>query len=194
MKKICKLIFFICGWRIEGKAPDIKKFLIVAAPHTSAWDFPIGKIALTILGLQGKFLIKQEYFKYWLPRVILKGLGAIPVNRKNRSAIATAIEYFNTHQKCTMIVTPEATRKLQQRWKTGCIEISLGANIPIVIVYLNYAEKFVGIREKLFLPSNGDARVEIEKIENIYLGLDAVAKYPLQYNLSPESIRAQESK
>jgi 1-acyl-sn-glycerol-3-phosphate acyltransferase len=48
------------GWRIEGQFPDRAKLVVIVAPHTSNWDFPIGISAVFALGLRVRFLGKAR--------------------------------------------------------------------------------------------------------------------------------------
>src|SRR5664280_3242236 len=69
MAWIGSIFLKILGWRIEGKIPDIKKFVIIAAPHTTNWDFPI-TLAIT-------FVLKIKI--YWMGKAAISaGLLAQP--------------------------------------------------------------------------------------------------------------------
>ena len=35
------VVLKIFGWRRSGRLPEIPKYVMIAAPHTSNWDFPI---------------------------------------------------------------------------------------------------------------------------------------------------------
>ena len=44
MKKVlCRLLFRILGWKMRGEIPSMKKYIVITAPHTSNWDFFIGR-------------------------------------------------------------------------------------------------------------------------------------------------------
>ena len=79
------------GWNIHPEMPpEINKCVLVMAPHTSNWDFIIGNMAFWgIFKVDVKFLIKKELF---FPPIswILKLMGGIPVDRKNKTILIEA--------------------------------------------------------------------------------------------------------
>lgn len=164
-----KLLYFILklrGWKIDEHTPDgVKKAVIVVGPHTSNWDFVIGKIAFAKYGMKTRFLIKKELF---FPPMgwILKCMGGIPVDRKsNNNFTDQAVDYFQNNEKMYMVFTPEGTRSYNPNWKKGFYYIALKAKVPIYIAYLDYANKCGGFHS-LFEPS-GNADADIEKIKSI---------------------------
>lgn len=164
-----KLLFFILklfGWKIDPYSPQgIRKAVVVVGPHTSNWDFIIGKIAFMKYGVQGKFLIKKELFvppAGWL----LKALGGIPVNRKaNNNFTDQAVNYFNQNETMFMVFTPEGTRKYNPNWKKGFYYIAIKANVPLYVAYIDYKKKIGGFHS-LFEPT-GNAEEDIKKIKAI---------------------------
>lgn len=164
-----KLMFFILkmfGWEIDKNAPSgVKKAVIVVGPHTSNWDFVIGKTAFMNYGIQGKFLIKKELF---FPPMgwILKWMGGIPVDRKaNNNFTDQAVSYFENNETMFMVFTPEGTRSYNPNWKKGFYYIALKAQVPIYIAYIDYATKKGGFHS-LFTPT-GDADADIQAIKDI---------------------------
>src|SRR5687767_1481787 len=95
------------GWRIDEHVPNgVKKAVVVMGPHTSNWDFVIGKIAFAQYKVNAKFLIKKDLFFFPLG-YILKAMGGIPVDRKKNNNITDqAVKYFKDHEKCFMVFTP----------------------------------------------------------------------------------------
>ncbi len=164
-----KLMFFIAklfGWKIDPHTPDgVKKAVLVMGPHTSNWDFVIGKIAFMKYRMQGKFLIKKELFFPpfgWL----LKWMGGIPVNRKaNNNFTDQAVAYFENNETMFMVFTPEGTRKYNPNWKKGFYYIALKAKVPLYIAYIDYKNKRGGFHS-LFEPT-GNADEDIKKIKAV---------------------------
>ena len=61
LKFLSKIILKLWGWKIYGIIPPgVKKCVILAAPHTSNYDFLIGRLAYFAIGVNVKFLIKKE--------------------------------------------------------------------------------------------------------------------------------------
>lgn len=159
-------ILRICGWRREGRVPDIPKFVIIAAPHTSNWDFPIGMAILLAFKLKVSILGKDSLFR-WPFRGFLKWMGLIPINRsKSCNVVAQSIQVFKDNRKMVMIIAPEGTRKKDIYWKTGFYYIARGANVPIVMGYLDYVRKAGGIGPTL-MPT-GDIEFDMEEIRCFY--------------------------
>jgi 1-acyl-sn-glycerol-3-phosphate acyltransferase len=141
---IYRLIFYLRGWKIEGDVPrDIKKYIIVVAPHTSNWDFLIGVAVRSIKKFKSNFLGKKELFKPpfgWL----FYGLGGFPVDRQHKTNLVDqVIDLAKNNERFVIAITPEGTRKSVAKWKTGFYQIAFGAQIPIVFCSLDYKKKLV---------------------------------------------------
>ena len=54
----------LTGWDFEGALPNEPKFVIIIAPHTSNWEFPLGVAALFTLGFRISFLGKHTIFRW----------------------------------------------------------------------------------------------------------------------------------
>ena len=177
-RKILKLF----GWTFnEGNSPDIERCVMILAPHTSIWDFVIGRLSVWILGIPAKILVKKEFFRFPLGRLLRK-LGAIPVDRGNRknNIVSQAVQHFRDNEKFTLILTPEGTRKYTKRWKHGFYDIATAANVPIVLTYIDYKKKQAGVGVT-FTPT-GDYETDIIEIQNFYKNI--TAKYPKDFNMS----------
>lgn len=139
-----KLILQMLGWKVSGAFPDIPKFLIVAAPHTSNWDAIIGLATVLRLNLDIHFYVKDKAFRLPLGW-ILRTLGGIPVNRDAaHGLVGEAISAFDERDTFVLGITPEGTRKRMDRWKTGFHHIGRGANVPVVLVALDFGRKTIG--------------------------------------------------
>jgi 1-acyl-sn-glycerol-3-phosphate acyltransferase len=166
MKKIVRFIFWIIGWKIDERAPEgIKKCVIVVGPHTSNWDFVLGKMAFITYGVKGRFLIKKELF---FPPLgwILKAMGGVPVDRKQRNNLTeTAVKFFNENETMYLVFTPEGTRSYNPNWKKGFYYIAQKANVPIYICYMDYERKIGGFHS-IFYPT-GNINEDIKYIKDI---------------------------
>ena len=55
-------ILGVFGWKVTGDIPHhLKKFVVIAAPHTSGWDFPLGVFGRSAIGRHIKFIGKKRY-------------------------------------------------------------------------------------------------------------------------------------
>lgn len=154
------------GWKIDKRVPEgIDKCVVVMGPHTSNWDFFIGRLAFVSYGVNVKFLIKKEAFVFpfgW----ILRRLGGMPVDRKkNNNLVETAVKIFSENDSMFMLFTPEGTRDYNPNWKKGFYYIAQKAKVPIYIGYMDY-EKKIGGFHSVFEPT-GDVDKDIEYIKSI---------------------------
>lgn len=166
MRKIAFWLLKMMGWKVDERTPEgIKKCVIVVGPHTSNWDFIIGKLAFIHYGVNAKFLIKKELF---FPPLgwILKAMGGVPVDRKKKNNLTqTAVDYFNNNEYMYLVFTPEGTRSYNPNWKKGFYYIAQKANVPIYIAYMDFEKKIGGFHSH-FIPT-GDVDKDIEYIKSI---------------------------
>ncbi|PKR80601.1 acyltransferase [Brumimicrobium salinarum] len=163
MSKVAIWILKRMGWTIKDNPEGVDKAIIVMGPHTSNWDFIIGKLAFMHYGVKGRYLIKKELF-FWPMGWFLKKLGGIPVDRKkNNNFTDQAVEYFENNESMYMVFTPEGTRSYSPNWKKGFYYIALKAKVPIYIGYMDYPTKTGGFLE-LFEPT-GDIDKDIAFIK-----------------------------
>lgn len=179
-KLFTKIILQYRGWKIKGSIPkDIKKAILISAPHTSNMDFVIGRSALYQLGFKDlKFFIKKEAFFFPFGG-LLKKLGGIPVDRKRNTLIRDTVKTFSQKEKLFLIITPEGTRKPVKRWKKGFYNIALEAGVPLILSYIDYKKKEGGIGPVIY-PS-GDWKSDMEKIKLFYA--DKTARFPENFTL-----------
>ena len=118
-KSLAQFILKILGWKIEGAVPlSIRKVIVTMAPHTSNWDFIMGWLGYSALGLKSKYLIKKEIFFFPLGPLI-KLVGGIPVDRGKSRSVMQVGELFRKNEYLILTVTPEGTRSLNHHWKKG---------------------------------------------------------------------------
>jgi 1-acyl-sn-glycerol-3-phosphate acyltransferase len=154
------------GWRREGSLPDIPKYVIIVAPHTSNWDFPIGLAFAFDLKLKGYWLGKDSMFR-WPFHGFFRWLGGIPIDRSRSSdVVAQIVKLFNERAKLTMVVAPEGTRKKVTYWKSGFYHIARGAEVPVVLAFIDYLKKAGGIGP-VFKPT-GNIETDMEFIRSFY--------------------------
>ncbi len=156
----------LSGWRIEGSFPDIPKFVLIVAPHTSNWDFLVGLQAMFALRLRLSYLAKHTLF--WFPLgAFMRWFGGVPVDRSvHADRVRDAVEEFKRRDKLILVVTPEGTRKRVPRWKRGFYHVATGAGVPIVPVSFDYSKKLITI-EQPFFPS-GDIDGDMMELRGLY--------------------------
>ncbi len=178
---ISKSILKVAGWKAlyTVKEPT-DNFIIIVAPHTSSWDFVLGRLTMSALNLHGKFLIKKEWFRFPFG-TLLKWFGGVPVDRsKGSNSIKPIVELFNSSHNFCLVITPEGTRKYTKNWKRGYYFIANAAKVPIVLSYIDYKEKVCCISDVLH--TSGNYEEDFKIIEDFYRG--RTARHPERYNLS----------
>ena len=167
------LLLKILGWKITGERPEINKYVMIAAPHSSNWDFFCG-------------LLMNLYFKnevYWMGKKqifrmpfggIMKWFGGIPVDRsKTNNLVQSVVEEFSKAESLIVVVPPEGSRSKVHEWKTGFYYIASGAQVPILLGFLDYRKKTGGYGPLFF--TTGDIEKDMVKIKEFYK--DISAKY-----------------
>jgi 1-acyl-sn-glycerol-3-phosphate acyltransferase len=165
---LCRFALRATGWRIAIDDPGVKKYVLIVAPHTSNWDFLLGIAASRAIGLDARYIGKHTLFRKpfgW----IFRRLGGIPVYRdQGRNLTEQLVDHFRENDHLILGLAPEGTRSGLDHWKTGFYHIARAANVPIVMAYLDYGQKEIGMGGT-FLP--GDSLDEcFEKIRAFYAG------------------------
>lgn len=168
-KAIAGALLKLGGWTPIGAVPDVPKAVVIAYPHTSNWDGIWALIYKVYIGLDVRFFAKDGLF--WFPlSALLRGLGGIPLDRgAPGSAVEQAVRAFEVHDTFYFGLAPEGTRSKKRCWKTGFYRIAIEANVPLVIGYLDYGRRRIGIGETLQL--SGDMDKDLERIRELYDGI-----------------------
>ncbi len=158
----------LAGWKVEGNLPpNASKSVLIAAPHTSNWDLPYTLMVAFTLRLHVVWMGKESLFKPPF-RGVMMWLGGIPVRRESsNNLVAAASEAIKAADgPLQLIVPPEGTRSKARYWKTGFYYIAVGAQVPIVMAYMDYARKVSGLGP-VFVPT-GDLEADMAVIKAFY--------------------------
>lgn len=167
----------ILGWRIKGKFPNLPKSIIIFAPHTSWYDGLIGKLYLNEVGITHKFLSKKELFHFPM-NIVMKWYGSIPVT-KSKEDIFNLTEMLSKSNSLHIVVSPEGTRKKASEWKKGFYFIAKRAEIPIVVGFIDYSKKEIGIITRI---NHSESVTDIMTfLSNTYT--PSMAKFPEKFIL-----------
>ena len=156
MKRLARFILHtLLGWKVAGSFPEKpKKYVVIAAPHTSWVDFPIAILTRMSLGTMIHFIGKDSLFK-WPFGYFFRVLGGTPVDRSRCNNLVDAvIQIFNKKESFKLGLSPEGTRKKVEKWKTGFYFIAKGANVPIVMATLDFEKKQVKISAPYYITNN----------------------------------------
>jgi len=171
MKRFASFILYTgLGWKLDGDFPrEPKKYVVIAAPHTSWLDFPISILARMSSGIMINFVGKKSLFK-WPFGYFFKILGGTPVDRsKTNNLVDAIVEIFHKKEVFRLALSPEGTRKKVTDWKTGFYYISKGANVPIVMATLDFENKKLKISEPYYTTDNKDK--DFAFIKGFYLNV-----------------------
>jgi len=170
-----KSVLNVMGWKIAGAFPNEPKVVAIAYPHTSNWDFVTGLAAMLATGLKGSWIAKEEMFRPSPIGHIWKSLGGIPIIRgKKLGAVEQQIATLKAAEKMLLLIEPEGTRGAAHDWKKGFYHIAVGAEVPILPVTWDYANKIVTFLP-LFHPTN-DIDADVKAL--MQLGKDCQGKHP----------------
>lgn len=175
---LSRQILRMAGWTVDITVPDYPKCIICVAPHTSNWDFILGKLAYASVGRKAGFLMKESWFFFPLG-LIFEAMGGIPVpRRKGSSLVETIVAKFNASQRLALAITPEGTRSRTTEWHHGFLHIAREAGVPIVLGAIDFGTKVISIRDT-FTPT-GDADADMRKIKDYYRRFKG--KYPEKFS------------
>lgn len=166
LRLIAILILKLVGWKAVGNEFRDPKFVLIGAPHTSNWDFPLMLLVVLKLKLPVYWMGKHTLFPFpfgWL----MKWLGGIPINRsKSHNVVNEIVIQFKRHECLVILIPPEGTRSKVSQWKTGFYHIANNAEVPILLGYVDASKKEAGLAD-FFIPS-GDLEKDMKDIRAFY--------------------------
>jgi hypothetical protein len=185
-KFISKIIFKIFGWRFKDHVGGgYERCVMIAAPHTSNWDFVFARAAFYLMDIPVRYTVKNDWMRFPF-NLIFGPLGGIGIDRspkkpgeERRSMTEAMIELFKQNEKLAVMVTPEGTRSLRTKWKTGFYHVAVGAQVPIALGYLDFKNKEAGVG-KIILPS-GDMQKDMKQIMDFYKNIKG--KHPEKFSV-----------
>ena len=156
---IGRFMMRLTGWRFAGALPELPKFVIVVAPHTSNWDFLAGLWALFALDLKTEWFGKDSLFR---PPIgtLMRMINGRPVRRDSpEGVVAQMAAVVRAERQFVVTITPEGTRKAVDHWRTGFYRIAEAAGIPIVPVVFDWKRREIRITAAVYPSGNLDADV-----------------------------------
>jgi 1-acyl-sn-glycerol-3-phosphate acyltransferase len=162
------------GWQPEGSRPAARRFVLIAAPHTSNWDLALLLLLGQVYGVRVSWMGKHTLFRGpmgWLMRLV----GGVPV-RRNRSndLVSQMAAVLDASDRIALTVPAEGTRDYTSHWKSGFYHIARKADVPVVLGFLDYSRKQGGFGPEIIL--TGNVREDMDEIRSFYA--DKHGRYP----------------
>lgn len=166
LRVIAIVILKLTGWKAVGEEIGNPRFVLIAAPHTSNWDFLLMLLVVLKLRLELYWMGKNSLFPFgfgWL----MRWLGGISIDRaKSHNVVNETVRQYREHESMVILIPPEGTRSKVTTWKSGFYHIANNANVPIMMGYIDAATKEAGLAD-LFHPT-GNLKQDIREIRAFY--------------------------
>jgi 1-acyl-sn-glycerol-3-phosphate acyltransferase len=159
-------LYYARGWKAVGEPPADRRCVIIAAPHTSNWDF-IYFLGLTdALKIDAHFMGKTSLFRWPMAR-FMHDMGGVPVERSSRhNYVEAMIAEFGRRKQFMLTIAPEGTRGAVKQWRTGFYHIALGAKVPMVCGLMDYGTRTGGLGPAIW--PTGDYKADMLKVAEFY--------------------------
>lgn len=156
----------LIGWSAKGEPLDHQRCVLIAAPHTSNWDFPLMLMIVLKLRLRIFWMGKHTLFPFpfgWL----MKWLGGIPIDRKaSHNVVNETVKQYRENNELIVLIPPEGTRAKVDRWKSGFYHIAKNAKVPILLGYVDSENKVAGFAD--FFTPTGNMEQDMAEIREFY--------------------------
>ncbi|MEM6263080.1 MAG: 1-acyl-sn-glycerol-3-phosphate acyltransferase [Bacteroidota bacterium] len=170
-----KLLFKLGGWKVDPNLPEhSRRCVMIAAPHTSNWDFIFTIACFSLMKLPVRYTIKKEWN---LPVLgpLIASMGAIWIDRSPKtpgaerpSMVDLMAEIFEQrpNEEIVVLVTPEGSRSPRPKWRTGFYYAAKKAGVPVGLGYLDYGKKIGGVGKVVFPTEDVDG--DMKQIMEFY--------------------------
>ncbi|WP_372371459.1 1-acyl-sn-glycerol-3-phosphate acyltransferase [Candidatus Uabimicrobium sp. HlEnr_7] len=171
---LARFTLWILGWKTEGNKSPHKKYVMIAAPHTTNMDGLLLLAAAGFFRMKISWMIKHTMLKIPIFGWLLKSTGAVAINRTAKQGLVQQmIQKFAEKEEFILAIPPAGTRSYRDYWKSGFYVIAKEAGVPIVPGYLNYKTRVAGFGES-FIPS--DVKKDMDYLRKFYK--DITPRYP----------------
>ena len=186
-KRLARWLLRLTGWQLSGARPQHDHYVLIAAPHTSNWDFPLMLMFAAAFDIKVTWMAKHSLF---FPPMgwIMRAMGGMPIIRnKNQNVVSAMVAAFETVSHLVLVVPTEGTREKSDYWKSGFYHIARQAGVPIVPSFLDYGGKRGGFGPALRVTDN--MHNDMQYFRDFYFGM--VGKFPEQFG--PVKLREEDS-
>lgn len=167
-QRLALRVLNLFGWKVLFRPLPGPRGICVIYPHTSNWDFPIGLLGKWAMDQPFRFLAKDSLFKSPLGPWF-RWLGGEPVQRgAPQGTIKAQAERMNAADYYWVGITPEGTRAYRPNWKSGFYHLAMEAKVPLVLVFMDYPTKTLGLVDHVYL--TGDQQADMATIRAVLEG------------------------
>ncbi|WP_445355714.1 1-acyl-sn-glycerol-3-phosphate acyltransferase [Microbulbifer sp. EKSA008] len=179
LRLVARVLLKLHGWRVKAdeQSLKLKQYVLIGAPHTTNWDGYYFILAALKLKMTPQWMGKDKLFTFPLGGP-MRWFGGIAVDRsKANNLVDATARQFKLRKELVIAIPPEGTRGLAERWKTGFYHIARNARVPVVLGYISFPKKEVGIGPIAQFSENLEA--ELLKLKEYYA--DKIGKFPELY-------------
>lgn len=173
LQRLARAVLGLFRWRVEGEVPAHPKMVVIGAPHTSNWDFPLAMVGAPALGMRIRWLGKHTLFRKpfgWFFRM----LGGIPVDRSRAAGVLDdVVAEFDAADRLVLVITPSGSRSVRDHWKSGFYRIATDAGVPIVMVGVDGENRRLVVAAKSLTPS-GAVRADMDRVREFFTGFGGI--------------------
>ena len=166
MRWLSETYFRLAGWTFVGSLPaDEPKLVVIGYPHTSNWDFFVYLAIAAHFGIKTRFLMHEGLFVGplgWL----LRRWGGIAVQGGAKATVSSTVSTFDDADELVLAIAPEGTRAGGSAWKSGFWRIADGADVPILMGFVDSDLKQMGFGPCLRV--NGDPDSWMDRARSFY--------------------------
>jgi len=176
-QRLARLLLHTLGWELEGTRPEHDRYVLIAAPHTSNWDFPLMLVFAFVFDIKISWMAKHSLF---FPPLgwFMRALGGMPIVRhQNKNVVDAMVHAFSTTPRLVLVVPAEGTRERTEYWKSGFYHIARQAGVPIVPSFLDFGQKRGGFGTAL--ETSGDIQADMQYFRDFYA--DMQGKFPAKF-------------
>lgn len=163
---VARLYWSLSRWKLVTEPAPDRPTVLLGAPHTSNWDFPIMLAIAWRLDMDVRWMGKHSLFKGWRGP-IMRALGGIAVDRTNpKNVVGDVIGRINSGEVFGLVITPDGTRSGHSHWKSGFYRIARETGMPVTLGYVDRTTMTTGLGPTIDL--TGDVAADMDRIRAFY--------------------------
>lgn len=169
--RLARALLSLAGWKVHFQGFPARQGVAIVYPHTSNWDFPVMMLVKWTTGIQACFWGKDSLFRIPVFGRWLRWLGGLPIDRSAANGVVgSMVERFEAartrDEYLWLGLSPEGTRRLTPGWRSGFYSVTVGAQVPLALVRLDYERREVCIDQ--FIRLSGDVEHDYTRMREAF--------------------------